>query len=51
MDRGKKGETFDQVINRVMESEITQTKQIMKLEIDIENMNDVVAQDIMSKED
>lgn len=51
MDRGKKGETFDQVINRVMESEITQTKQIMKLEIDIENLNDVVAQDIMSKED
>jgi len=39
MDIGKKGETFDQVINRVMESEVGQQKEIMRLELEIERLN------------
>jgi hypothetical protein len=39
MDIGKKGETFDQVINRVMESEVGQQKVIMRLELEIERLN------------
>lgn len=51
LERGRKGETFDQVINRVIQSEIGQNKQIMRLEIEIENLKDHLAQDIMSSED
>lgn len=39
MEIGRKGETFDQVINRVMESEEGQQKQIMRLELEIERLN------------
>jgi hypothetical protein len=39
MDIGKKGETFDQVINRVMESEVGQQKEIMKLQLEVERLN------------
>tara|TARA_B100000035_G_scaffold288536_1_gene274244 strand:- start:64 stop:357 length:294 start_codon:yes stop_codon:yes gene_type:complete len=41
LEIGRKGETFDQVINRVMDSEKGQQREIIRLELEIERLNGV----------